>query len=69
MTKYKDKRAPELKQTRKEIRGMKPDVRKLLKYGSEFEVMQFLRGIGIKDEDPRFGLLVKIYRDLKSGKL
>ena len=39
-----------------------------LKYGSEFEVMQFLRGIGIKDEDPRFGLLVKIYRDLKSGK-
>jgi len=69
MTKEEDKRRPKLKQTRKEIRDLKPDVRKLLKYGSELELMQFLRGIGIKDEDPRFGPLVKIFRDLKSGKL
>jgi hypothetical protein len=65
----KPSRTPELKQTRAEIRRLKPDIRKLLKYGSELDVMRLLRVIGIKDEDPRFGPLVKTYRDLKSGKL
>jgi hypothetical protein len=55
--------------TRKEIRDLKPDVRRLLKYGTELELMQFLREIGIKDEDPRFATAVRAYRDLKSGKL
>jgi hypothetical protein len=30
--------------------------------------MQILRGRGIKDEDPRFGELVKFFRDSRSGK-
>jgi hypothetical protein len=63
------KRPPPLKQTRAEIRSLKPDVWKLLKRGTELELMRFLRGIGIKDEDPRFAIAVKTYRDLKSGKL
>ncbi len=69
MPKEKSSRNPTLTQSRSEIRSLKHDVRKLLKFGTELEFMQFLRGIGIKDEDPRFGQLVKIYRDLKSGKL
>jgi hypothetical protein len=69
MPKKRDTRQPELKHSRAEIRRLKSDVWKLLKYGTELELMQFLRGIGIKDEDPRFGPLVKTYRDLKSGKL
>jgi hypothetical protein len=30
--------------------------------------MQVLRKRGIKDEDPRFGEIVKFFRDLRSGK-
>jgi len=55
--------------SRKEIRSYKPDVRKLLKYGTELELMQFLRGIGIFDEDPHFAAAVIAYRELKRGKL
>ena len=65
----KDKKPPELKHTRREIRSLKVDVRKLLKYGTELDLMRFLRGIGIKDEDPRFGPIVRTYRALKSGRL
>jgi hypothetical protein len=69
MAKEKDKKPPQLKHTRSEIRSMRSDMWKLLKYGTELEFMQVLRGIGIKDEDPRFAFAVKTYRDLKSGKL
>ena len=69
MAKGKDGNLPQLKHTRSEIRGMKSDMWKLLKRGTELVLMQFLRGIGIKDEDPRFAFAVKTYRDLKSGKL
>lgn len=55
--------------TRKEIQSYKPDVRKLLKFGTELDLMQYLRGIGIFDEDPRFAKAVNAYRALKSGKL
>lgn len=55
--------------TRKEIRGFKPDIRRLLKYGSELDLMRYLREIGIRDEDPRFAAAVKAFRDVKSGKL
>ena len=60
---------PKKQHTRKEIQSYKPDVRRLLKFGSEFDLMQFLRGIGILDEDPRFAAAVVAYRKLKSGKL
>lgn len=54
--------------SRKEIQSYKYDVSRLLKYGTELELMQFLREIGIFDEDPRFVAAVKAYRELKTGK-
>ena len=55
--------------SRREIQSCKPDVKKLLKFGTELDLMQYLREIEIFDEDPRFARAVKVYRDLKSGKL
>ncbi len=55
--------------TRREVQALKPDVRKLGKYGSELEFMQFLRGIGIKDEDPRFAQAVSAFRAYQRGQL
>jgi hypothetical protein len=70
MPKEDDKRPPKLKRTRREIRSFKSDLWKLWKHGTELDFMRFLRGIGIKDEDSRFGPLVKAFRDWqKTGKL
>ncbi len=44
------------------------DLRRIIKYGDEREFMQVLRGYGIKDEDPRFAEILKLFRDLQSGK-
>jgi hypothetical protein len=55
--------------TRREIQNSRPDLRRLLKYGTELDLMQYLRGVGIFDEDPRFARAVQTYRLLKSGKL
>ena len=55
--------------TRREIQSYKPDVRRLLRFGSELDLMRYLRGIGIFDEDPRFAAAVNAYRALKKGKL
>ncbi len=44
------------------------DLRNILKFGDEREFMQVLRKRGIKDEDPRFAEIVKLFRDLRSGK-
>ena len=60
---------PRKQHTRKEIQSYKFDVNKLLKYGTELELMQFLRGIEIFDEDPRFAVAVNAYCALKKGKL
>jgi len=55
--------------TRREIQSYKPDIRKLLKCGTELQLMQYLREIEIFDEDPRFAIAVKAYRMQRSGKL
>jgi hypothetical protein len=55
--------------SRREIQSYKLDVRKLLQYGTELDLMQFLREIEIFDEDPRFAAAVNAYRALKRGKL
>jgi hypothetical protein len=55
--------------TRKEIQSYKSDVKRLLAFGTELELMRYLRGIEIFDEDPRFALAVNAYRALKKGKL
>jgi len=44
------------------------DLEKVFENGDEREFMQFLRKNGIKDEDPRFAELLKLYRDLRSGR-
>jgi len=55
--------------TRREIQELKHDVGRILKFGTEFDLMQYLRGIEIFDEDPRFAAAVNAYRLLKKGKL
>jgi hypothetical protein len=56
------------KHTRAESNALLNDLRKIYKCGDEREFMQVLRKHGIKDENPRFGELVKLFRDLRSGK-
>jgi hypothetical protein len=55
--------------TRREIQGCKPDVKKVMKFGTELDLMQYLRGLGIFDEDPRFASAVQAFRLAKKGKL
>jgi hypothetical protein len=54
--------------TWKEWNALLRDIRQLLKSGDEREFMQILRDRGIKDEDPRFSEIVKLFRDQRSGK-
>jgi hypothetical protein len=56
------------KLTRPEMNALLRDLRNILKYGDEREFMQVLRKRGIKDEDPRFGEILKLFRELRSGK-
>ena len=42
---------------------------KLCKSGDEREFMQVLRTYGIKDEDPRFGEILRLYRELRGEKI
>lgn len=60
---------PKRRHTRSELRTIRAALKKYVKHGNEREFMQFLRGIGLKDESPRFGELVALFRSLRSGKL
>ena len=60
--------ADKYKLTRAEMNALLCDLRKILQYGDEREFMQVLRKRGIKDENPRFAELVKLFRDLRGGK-
>jgi hypothetical protein len=40
----------------------------ILDVNNEQELMRILRAQGVKDENPRFAAVVKIFRDLRSGK-
>ncbi len=35
----------------------------IFEHGTERELMQYLRGNGLKDENPRFGKIVKLFRE------
>jgi len=59
---------PERKHTKAELRVLLNEARKVLASGDEKELMQFLRGIGLKDESPRFVEAVKAFRSLRHGK-
>ena len=60
--------ADKFKHTRAEQNALLRDLEKVFENGDEREFMQFLRKNGIKDEDPRFAELLKLYRDLRSGR-
>jgi hypothetical protein len=55
--------------SRREIQSYKADIKKLIRFGTELDLMQYLREIEIFDEDPRFVSAVNAYRALKKGKL
>jgi hypothetical protein len=44
------------------------DLERIYRFGDERELMKVLRKYGIKDEDPRFGEILQMFRDLRSGK-
>ncbi len=56
------------KLTRAERNALLRELQNIYKYGDEREFMQVLRKRGIKDEDRRFAEIVKLFRDLRSGK-
>ena len=62
-------RHPERKHTKAELRRIESDLRKIYQYGDERELMQFLRGIGVMDESPRFAEVVKVFQSLRRAKL
>ena len=41
------------------------EVRRAFRFGTEREFMQALRKIGISDESPKFGELVKLFRETR----
>jgi hypothetical protein len=56
------------KHTPEEIRKTLRDLKGIYKSGNEVDFMKVLRKNGIRDEDPRFAALVKLFRELRSGK-
>lgn len=56
------------KHTRAEANALERDLKRILGNNDERELMQILRKHGIKDESPRFSEIVKLFRDLRSGK-
>ena len=57
------------KLTREEMNALLRDLRKIYDRKDEREFMSVLRRYGIKDEDPRFGEIVRFFRELLSGKV
>jgi hypothetical protein len=57
------------KHTYAEHNALLRDLQKVYKLGDEREFMQVLRKHGIMDENPRFAELLKMFRDLRSGKI
>ena len=55
---------PGRRHTHAELRRIKGALRKMARSGNEREFMQFLRGIGLKDESPGFAELVRLFRSL-----
>jgi hypothetical protein len=56
------------KHTFAELNSLRNQLKTILACNNERELMQVLRKYGIKDEDPRFAEVVKLFRDLRTGK-
>lgn len=59
---------PERKRTRAEIRSIEREIARIWHDGDEKDLMQFLRGIGLKDESSEFVRAVNVFRSLRAGK-
>jgi hypothetical protein len=59
---------PGRKHTRAELRKLRAALKTIYKFGDEREFMRFSRGIGLKDESPRFAEMVALFRTLRKGK-
>jgi hypothetical protein len=59
---------PERQRTKAELRALENELRRIREFGDEREFMQFLRGIGLSDESPRFVEALRLYRSLKREK-
>lgn len=51
-----------------ERRAILRELRWVWESKNELELMQILRRNGVKDENPRFAEVLKLFRDLRSGK-
>ena len=60
--------AEKYKHTWAERNALLRTLERLCKPEDEREFMQVLRTYGIKDEDPRFAEILKLYREVRSGK-
>jgi len=56
------------KHTREEANALRRELKRILRSNNEFELMQIMRKYGIKDENPRFSEIVRLFRALRSGK-
>ena len=54
--------------TPQERAALRNELRLILRANNERELMQILRNEGVKDENPRFSAVVKLFRELRSGK-
>lgn len=57
--------ADKYKHTYAERNTMRRQLKRIIDTKDERDLMDFLRKHGIKDEDPRFSLIVKAFRDGK----
>ena len=58
----------EYKYTFAELNSVRNHLKWVLDCDNERKLMQILRKYGIRDEDPRFAEIVKLFHDLRSGK-
>jgi len=56
------------RQTKAERAAMLRDLRRIYESGDERDFMRILRKHGIKDENPYFAEMLKLFRDLRAGK-
>jgi hypothetical protein len=56
------------KHTFAELNSLRNQLKTILACNNERELMQILRKYGIKDEDSRFAEILKLFRDLQTGK-
>jgi hypothetical protein len=57
------------KHSHAEHNALMRDLERVFRLGDELEFMRVLRKHGIMDESPRFAELLRLFRDLRGGKI